>query len=168
MSTDAVVVIGEAVKPHGIRGEIKVRSFMETFEAFGRSSVLIFGDTPYRLLGVRSHKGAALVRLEGIDTPEKARELVGSLVKTAAENLPPTEEDEYYWFELIGMTVLTREGRMLGTVTRIIETGANDVIQVEGPLGEVLLPMIDDVVLDVDTEKKEMIVDPLDGLVPDG
>jgi len=168
MSIDTLVVIGEAVKPFGIRGEIKIRPFTESFEAFGRSSVLVFGDTPYRLLGVRFHKGAALARLEGVETPEKARELVGSLVKTAAQNLPPTEEDEYYWFELIGMTVLTREGRRLGTVTRIIETGANDVFQVEGPLGEVLIPMIDDVVLDVDTVKKEIIVDPLEGLVPDG
>jgi len=168
MSTDTLVVIGEAVKPFGIRGELKIKPFTESLEAFDKSSVLIVGDTPYRLLGVRFHKGAALALLEGIKTPEKARELVGSLVKTAAENLPAKEEDEYYWFELIGMTVLTKEGRNLGTVTRIIETGANDVLEVEGPLGEVLIPMIDDVVLDVDTQKKEMIVDPLEGLIPDG
>lgn len=168
MSTETLVVIGEAVKPFGIRGEIKIRPFTESFDAFGRSSVLVFGDTPYEVQSVRFHKGAALVCLEGVNTPEKARELVGRLVKTAAENLPPKEEDEYYWFELIGMTVRTRQGRTLGTVTRIIETGANDVLEVEGPLGEVLIPVIDDVVLDVDIGKKEIIVDPLEGLIPDG
>ncbi|MCA1960902.1 MAG: ribosome maturation factor RimM [Desulfomonile sp.] len=168
MSADTLVVIGEAVKAFGIRGELKIKPFTESFEAFDKSSVLVVGDTPYRLLSVRFHKGAALALLEGVDTPEKARELVGSLVKTASENLPDKEENEYYWFELIGMTVVTNDGRSLGKVTRIIETGANDVLEVEGPFGDVLIPMIDDVVLDVDTEKKKMIVDPLEGLIPDG
>jgi 16S rRNA processing protein RimM len=168
MSADQLVVIGEAVRPFGIRGEVKIRPFTASLEAFEKSSVLVFDETPYRLLRVRFHKGAALASLEGIDTPEKAGELVGCLVKTDIENLPPKEEDEYYWSELIGMKVLTDDGRDLGLITNIIETGANDVLQVEGAYGEVLIPMIDGVVLDVDTKDGKMIVDPLEGLIPDG
>ncbi|MEJ2717240.1 MAG: ribosome maturation factor RimM [Deltaproteobacteria bacterium] len=167
MSRNKLVVIGQAVKPFGIRGEIKIKPYTESFEAFKRSPVLVFDETPYTVLKIRIHKGAALASLQGIDSPEKAKELAGSLVKTNAENLPPKQEDEYYWHELIGMSVYTLEGRSLGELTQIIETGAHDVLQVEGAYGEILLPMIDEVVVEVDIETNKMIVDPLDGLVPD-
>jgi 16S rRNA processing protein RimM len=167
MRSKRLVVIGEAVKPFGIRGELKVHPFTESFEAFERSSTLVLGNVPYRVQSFRKHKGAALISFEGIDTPEKARELVGSLVQTAPENLPPKEDDEYYWFELIGMKVRTVDGRDLGTVADLMRTGAHDVLQVEGDYGEVLLPMIEQVVLEVDTEKGEVLVDPLEGLIPD-
>lgn len=162
-----LIVIGQSLKPFGIRGEIKIRPCTESLEAFDRSSVLVFGHTPYKVRSLRPHGGAVLAALEGIDTPEQARQLCGSLVKTDEENLPPKEEDEYYWFELIGMKVYTTKGRDLGKITRITPTGANDVLHVEGTSGEVLLPMIDGVVVQVDTEKGEMIVDPLEGLLPD-
>ena len=168
MSSSRFVVIGQAVKSFGIKGEVKIRPFTESLEPFKRSSVLVFDETAYKVLRIRSHKGAALATLEGIQTPEKARELAGSIVKTDVSNLPPTDADEYYWFELIGMEVWATDGRCLGEITRIIETGANDVLQVEGDYGEILLPMIDQVVVEVDTQKGKMTVDPLDGLIPDG
>jgi len=167
MLQESFVVIGQALKPFGIRGEIKIKVFTESLEAFENSSVLIFGETPHRVVSVRPHKGSALVALEGVDTPEQALELSGCLVKTEYRNLPGKEEDEYYWFELIGMKVSTVDGRDLGEITQITATGANDVIHVEGTYGEVLLPMIEDVVLEVDIEKKEMVVDPLEGLIVD-
>ena len=167
MSQKKFVVIGQALKPFGIRGEIKVKVFTESLEAFENSSVLIFGETPHKVESIRSHKGWVLVALEGVQTPDQAGEFSGSLIKTEQENLPGKEEDEYYWFELIGMKVSTVDGRDLGEITRITATGANDVIHVEGTYGEVLLPMIEDVVLEVDVEQKKMVVDPLEGLIAD-
>lgn len=168
MTSQRLVVIGRALGPFGIRGELKVKPFTESAEAFHRSSDLIFDDLPYKVKTLRVHKGNVLVSLEGLDTPEKVSKLSGALVKTSAENLPPKDDDEYYWFELIGMHVTTVDGRDLGKITRITPTGANDVLHVEGQYGEVLLPMIDDVVLEVDTEQGHMRVDPLEGLIPDG
>ena len=167
MSKRSFVVIGQALKPFGIKGEIKIKVFTESLEAFENSSVLIFGQTPYRVRSLRAHKGCALVGLEGVETPEQANRISGSLVKTEYKNLPNKEEDEYYWFELIGMRVSTVDGRDLGEITQITATGANDVIHVQGTYGEVLLPMIEDVVLEVDIEKKKMVVDPLEGLIAD-
>ena len=160
-------MIGRIGRPFGIRGEVRISPFTETIEAFERSCVLILEETPYNVLRIRGQKSAMIVALEGIDTPEQARELTGCLVKTYEENLPPKEEDEYYWFELIGMKVSTVDGRDLGRISTIIATGANDVLHVDGDYGEVLLPMIEDVVIEVDTDVKEMIVDPLEGLIPD-
>jgi len=167
MSRGELVVIGQAVKAFGIKGEVKIRPFTESTEVFEKAETLFFGANLYKVLKVRIHKGAILATLEGIDSPEAAREIVGSFVKTDPGNMPSPEEDEYYWFELIGMNVVTIDGRDIGKIVQVIRTGANDVLQVEGPFGEVLLPMIDDVVISVDTDKAEMIVDPLDGLVPD-
>lgn len=168
MSRDRLVVIGQALKPFGIRGQVKIRPFTESFEPFVRSAELVFDDTSYRVLDIRFHKGTALAALEGIDSPEKARELCGSLVRTDKANLPPVEEDEYYWNEILGMEVATVDGKALGRVTHIIRTGANDVLQVEGAYGEVLLPMIDEVIVEVDLQERKIVADPLDGLIPDG
>jgi 16S rRNA processing protein RimM len=167
MSRNRLIVIGKVVKAFGIRGEIKISPFTESFESFERSGVLVLDESPYTVRSVRIHKRAVLATLEGVDTPEKADKLVGSLVKTDEQNLPPKEDDEYYWFELIGMKVSTVDGRYLGEITQITPTGANDVLHVEGAYGEVLLPMVDDIVVTVDLQNNEMTVDPLEGLIPD-
>ncbi len=168
MSDSKLIAIGRAVKPFGIKGEVKISPFTESFEAFKNSAVLVFGESPLKVSRIRIHKGAVLAFLEGVDTPEQAKQLSGRLVKTEERNLPPKEEDEYYWFELIGMRVSTVDGKDLGEITQITPTGANDVLHVAGPRGEILLPMIDQVVVNVDTEGNFMVVDPLEGLIPDG
>lgn len=160
-------MIGEALKPFGIKGELKIKSFTESPGVFTNSSVLFFDETPYRVLRVRHDRSAVFVLLEGIDSPEMARTLAGSMVKTDRENLPAKEEDEYYWFELIGMSVTTKDKRNLGTVSAITPTGANDVLHVTGEYGDILLPFIDDVVLEIDLTNNRMVVDPLEGLIPD-
>jgi 16S rRNA processing protein RimM len=167
MSQSRLIVIGEALKPFGIKGEIKVKPFTVSPDAFTNSPVLIFDETPYRVLRIRHDHSAIFVLLEGINTPEQARELAGSMVKTDREHLPPKEEDEYYWFELIGMSVTTTDDRDLGQVTAITPTGANDVLHVNGEYGDILLPLIEDVVLEIDLENNRMVVDPLEGLIPD-
>ncbi|MEW6349195.1 MAG: ribosome maturation factor RimM [Thermodesulfobacteriota bacterium] len=167
MKPKTTVVIGQAGQPFGIKGEIKIRPYTESVEAFERSRVLYFDETPYEVLRIRVHKGAVLASLKGVDSPEQAKTLRGCQVRTDPENLPPKGDDEYYWHELIGMRVFTTDGRDLGVVAGLIPTGAHDVLSVQGPFGEVLLPMIEDVLKEVHTERGEMIVDPLEGLIPD-
>jgi 16S rRNA processing protein RimM len=167
MSGEKLIVIGQVGRPFGIKGEIRITSYAESFEVFQRSQVLVLDETPYTVLSIRSHQGAVLALLEGIETPEAGKTLAGRLVKTDVDNLPPKDEGEYYWFELIGMRVSTVQGRDLGQIARITPTGASDVLHVEGPLGEVLLPMTEEVVVNVDTESNLMVVDPLEGLIPD-
>jgi 16S rRNA processing protein RimM len=162
-----LIVIGRVSKPFGVKGEISIVTFTESFEAFENSEFLVFGDDTKKVRGLRIHKGQALAWLEGVNSPEESKELVGRLVKTDERNLPAKEEDEYYWFELLGMKVFAVDGRDLGEIVAITPTGANDVLHVQGEYGEALLPMIEDVVLEVNTETNIMIVDPLEGLIPD-
>lgn len=168
MASVTLVAIGKVLKPFGVRGELKVQPFTGSVEVFELSPALVVGHRLYVTRGSRIHKGAVLLSLEGVDTPERARELAGCLVKTEEQNLPAKEEDEYYWHELVGLTVLALDGRELGKITGLIETGANDVLEIHGEYGEILLPYTDEVIVEVDLDKGSVLVDPLDGLVPDG
>ncbi|HMK36599.1 MAG TPA: ribosome maturation factor RimM [Desulfomonilaceae bacterium] len=165
--SNKLVVIGRAAKPFGIKGEVSIAPFTTSFEPFRNSRFLVFDEASKKVRGIRIHRGRVLVSVEGIDSPEEAKTLIGRLVKTDERNLPPKEEDEYYWFELIGMEVSTVDGRDLGTISAITPTGANEVLHVEGKFGEILLPFSEDVVVEVDTERNRMKVDPLEGLIPD-
>jgi 16S rRNA processing protein RimM len=87
------------------------------------------------------------------------------LVQIPVEEAVPLEKGEYYFFQLVGVRVETEGGEWLGQIVDVIETGANDVYVVHGPRGEVLLPAIDDVILDLDLESKQMVVHLIPGLL---
>jgi 16S rRNA processing protein RimM len=81
------------------------------------------------------------------------------------DQLPETDEGEYYWVDLIGLRVVTDDGAELGTLREIIETGSNDVYVVQGREKEYLIPALADVVSSIDLEAGTMTVTPLDGLL---
>lgn len=166
MSDDGLIVIGRLQKPFGIRGEIRVQAYTETFEAFEKSEWLQIKEKRMVIKQIRIHKGSVLVLFDGINTPEQASGLSGHLVQTLAQNLPAKDEDEYYYFELIGLDVFTESGRHLGKITEVMATGANDVFVVNGDSGEILIPFIDEVVTDIDLAAKKVQVNPMEGLIP--
>lgn len=161
------MVIGKVSNAFGTKGEIKVRPFTESLEIFRRSVDLFLGDFPFRVLNIRPYRSDVLVTLDGIHSRETAMGFAGMQVSTCTKHFPEKAENEYYWFELKGLKVVTIAGRDLGTVRNIIPTGAHDVLEIEGPAGEVLLPWIDQVVAQVDMNSGVIIVDPLEGLIPD-
>lgn len=103
--------------------------------------------------------------LEGVESREEAQELAGGLVQVGAGEVEPLPEGRYYRFQLIGLQVWTVEGRHLGRIGEVLETGANDVLVVTGEDGrEVLLPATREVVRRVDLERGRMEVFLLPGL----
>jgi 16S rRNA processing protein RimM len=119
----------------------------------------------YLVEKLRRHRGALLLKLGGCDDRNAADELRGMLVQIPIEAAAPLEEGEYYHFQLIGVRVETEGGEWLGQVVEVLATGANDVYVVRGPWGEVLLPAVDDVVLELDLELKRMVVHLLPGML---
>jgi 16S rRNA processing protein RimM len=93
--------------------------------------------------------------------------LNGLLVKTSARFFKPKEEDEYYWFELIGLSVFNLHGERLGNVESLIRTSAHDILQVQTEKSELLIPMVDKIIQTIDLEKAHIVVDLLSGMVPD-
>ncbi len=116
---------------------------------------------PVRLRSVRPHDKALLVSLAGIESPEEAGRFRNALVFVQSADLPPLPEGEYYHHELIGMVVKNEAGQVLGELVHVLETGANDVYEIKTPEGsELLIPAVDEVILDVDPGRRMMTVRP--------
>lgn len=99
------------------------------------------------------------VKFEGINNRDHAFLLRGYTVEIARSEFAPTEENEFYWADLVGMTVINREGLTLGTVKNLLETGANDVLVVHGEYGQKLIPFVSQYVGHVDAGKQTITVD---------
>lgn len=118
------------------------------------------------MISARVHEQSAIVQLDGVDSVEAAAALRGQLLHVPAEAAARPRRGEHFWHEIEGLRVETEQGRDLGTVREILRTGANDVYVLEGPLGEVLIPAIADVVRKVDVAGGRIVVRPLPGLLP--
>ncbi|HDN79898.1 MAG: 16S rRNA processing protein RimM [Chloroflexi bacterium] len=162
------ISIGRVVAPWGDRGEVKVKVLTDFPERFALLEKVYIGKTarPFQVKGFRFHKGFAILQLEGFHTRSQAEALRGQFIQIPIEEVMPLEEGEYYEFEIIGLEVRTEEGKFLGKVKEIIYTGANDVYVVEGPEGEVLIPAIEDVILDINLAEGRMTVRLMEGLLP--
>lgn len=172
--TPAYLLIGEVLRPHGVRGELRMKIRTDFPERIGELEQVYLGRTPdgakvksHTVTHLRLHQGYGLLKLEGVDDRDQADALRGLLVMVPLEEAVPLEEGEFYLYQLIGISVQTDDGVMLGTLVDVLETGANDVFVVNSPTyGEVLIPDIDETILDIDIEARLMTVHLLDGLLP--
>ncbi|HVX30213.1 MAG TPA: ribosome maturation factor RimM [Nitrolancea sp.] len=158
------LAIGVIVAPHGTRGEVRMQIWTHFPEHLVDLRSVYLGDEerPRRLRHVGASRGHATLSIQGVSDRSAAEELRGTVVRIAREQAVPLDEDEFYHFELIGLKVETEAGEPLGTVTEIIETGANDVYVVKDAEGnEVLIPALKEVVPVIDLDAGKMIVRPL-------
>ncbi|MBI5491454.1 MAG: 16S rRNA processing protein RimM [Deltaproteobacteria bacterium] len=166
-SNRETVPVGKVVGVHGIKGEIKVLPYggldfeWKTVYLKGKGS----GST-CRVKRARAHKGAIIIELEGLQTRNDAERLVGLEVEVDRGSLPELPEGEYYYFQLMGMEVVADDGRALGKITNIFSTGSNDVLQAEGPFGEVLIPALEDTIVKVDISNGRLVIHMMEGLLP--
>jgi 16S rRNA processing protein RimM len=165
-----LITIGKARKTHGVKGELRIEPLTDHPDRFsGLRRVYL---TPPRgesrqcaVRSVRYMDGAPLVLLEGYDTPEKARELNGWLVQVPEEEAVPLPDGQYYWFELIGLEVVSESGEKLGTIVDIFETGSNDVYVMKAGKKEIYLPATREVIKQVDRATKRMVIHVMEGLL---
>jgi 16S rRNA processing protein RimM len=107
----------------------------------------------------------ALVSFCGINDPETALKYRGAILGTGKSLLPVLQEEEYFYEQLIGLTVYTTEGSVIGQLSEIFETGSNDVYVVKGPDREYLIPSIRDVIKKISLEEGKIIIHTLEGLL---
>jgi len=162
------LAVGRVLRPHGIHGELRVEVLTDFPEHLADLRTVYVGQRhrPYQITGMRLHRDVMLLTLEGCADRNAAEMLRGQLVEVALDDAIPLEEDEYYHFQVVGMQVETDAGELLGEIVDIFEApGANDVLIVHGPRGEILLPVITDVVLDINFETQRVLVHLLPGLL---
>ena len=164
------VVLGRVSGTHGIRGELKVHSFSDDAETLQRATTVVLrlpgtaGET-FAVTKVRSGGKKVLLTLQGFDSINQVEHLVGREVCVTREQLPPLDDGEYYWHDLLGMAVVTTAGESLGVVKDIFATGSNDVYVVRQGRREYMIPALDDVVVQIDLAQRVMTISPFDGLL---
>ena len=160
----ARLIVGTILAPHGLRGEFKLRLQTDDPEHLLTLKRLYLGDepSPRTVLSGRMHQGNALLRLQGISSPETVERLRGTPLSIRASDARPLAENEYFLFQIIGLDAFTEAGERLGKVTDLMETGANDVLVITPDEGaDILLPSHPDVVLSVDPAAGKVVVRPL-------
>ncbi len=162
--TESFVEIGNVVRPWGVHGDFLVKTFADPSQHLGLKSVFIEGVERY-IQRARLHSGGLLVKLRGIDTPEDAADLRGAPLQLPESLFAAPPQDTYYHFQLLGLRVRTTSGNEVGILAEILENPANDVYVVRGPMGEVLVPAISDVVKNVDLQQRVVTIEAIPGLL---
>jgi 16S rRNA processing protein RimM len=167
------VSIGRISRTHGVRGALKVVPYGETLGEQSAGEKLFLNPDAK---GVRPELTLAALRPQGkfwvvqfheLSDMDAAQRVVGEELFVPEDRLSPTEEGEYYHFQLLGLSVVTVGGRYLGILERIMETGANDVYVVNCEGKELLVPAVEGIICEVDLALGKMVIDPPEGLMDD-
>ena len=162
--------IGVISSTHGIPGEVKVYPTTDDPERFLElDEVILDTGREHKILeieGVKFFKNQVILKFKGYDNINDIEKYLKKDLLVDREHAVELGENENFIADLIDMEVVTDEGKVLGTLTDVIETGANDVYAVKTPEGkEILLPAIRDCILDVDVDEKRMTVHVMEGLL---
>ena len=164
-SSGETLAVGRIVRPHGVRGGLLLEPYSELVSALAPGVRVFVGEGREvgTVIGLRKHGRRLLLELEGCTSLEAAEHWRSAEVRVAVEQAPALPPGTYFHWQILGLTVLTEEGQVLGQVAEILTTGANDVYLVRGER-EILLPATQEVVLQVDPAEGRMIVHLLPGL----
>ena len=154
--------IGQIVNTFGIKGELKVSPFTDDVKRYNDLKKVYVKTKKesklYKVENVKYHKNMVLLKLENIDKIEDAEMLRNAFLEVDREDAVPLEEGTYFIADLIGLEVYTEEGKLLGKVEDIYNTGANDIYVVKDELGkQILLPGTKEVIKEVNLEEKIIV-----------
>lgn len=153
------LIIAEVLKPQGIRGELKIKTFTDYPEDVKAFKTVYIDDVAYKILSFRvGNDGAAYVGLRGVPDRNAAELMRGKKLEGEREDGPELEEGQYYVVDIIGLSCETEEGEVLGKVTQISNL-ASDVYTIEKAGKRILFPAVKGVVKQVDLQNKKLIVD---------
>ena len=153
------VLLGKVAGVHGLKGWLKLKSYTQPREGiFDYQPLIIGGQTVESFAGKTQGKGL-LLHIEGRDDRNSVEPLLGAPVEVERDQMPELGGDQYYWSDLEGLQVVSREGHDFGRVAQLMSTGANDVLVVRGSK-ETLIPFVQGVyVLEVDQDAGRILVD---------
>lgn len=151
--------------PWGLRGEIKVEVLSDYPQRFVPKARVLVKGVPLEIERSRAGAAALVLKLASIDSREQAEGLRDQLLEVPASELMPLQPGEYFVHQVLGLQVVTTEGRDLGQVTEVLRTGSNDVYLVRQGSQEFLIPAIADVVQQIDLDARQMVIEVVPGLL---
>jgi 16S rRNA processing protein RimM len=176
LAPDRLIPLGIFGAPHGVRGELRVKSYTGDPKALGAYGALTdgTGKSVYKLTALRALKDDMLVvKLAGTDSREVAARLTGAELFARRGQLPPPSDDEFYHDDLVGLEAVTREGDRLGGVVALRNFGAGDILEIAPASGveTLLLPFTKAVAVEIDFERGRIVIVPpeeIDGEMREG
>lgn len=160
--------IGKAVKPHALRGDLKIYAYTDYPERFEEVKYLLLENdsNPYEIESVKYHKNMPIIKIKGIDRIEDAEKFVGKTFYIDEANTRELEEDEYMIADLVGLDAQTTEGQSLGKVTDVLQYTANDIYVIKSEDGkEYLVPALKEFVPEINIKENKMVINPVKGLL---
>ena len=152
------IKIGKIVNTFGIKGELKVYPYVDYIDELSK---IYIDNKEYTLSKSRNQKNVVIIKIKGLDDINLVEDFKNKEIEIDRVDLPKLKEGEYYLEDLIGLDVYTDEGKLLGKLDDIFNTGANDIYQVNN----ILLPAIPDVIKKIDIENQKIIVHIIKGLI---
>lgn len=170
INNDELVPVGKITGTHGVRGLLKVFSYSGNIKSLQAAEAVLLKNkegilSTHIITRVSAHSSGFILGLAGCSDMNQAQTFAGFELCLKRNQLPPTDDDEYYWCDLLGLTVCTDQGLELGTIVDIFETGSSDIYVVRNSDKEYLIPAIADVISTIDLPGKKMIITPLEGLL---
>lgn len=163
-----MIKTAKIINTRGLKGECKLYSYTDDPEHRFEPGRILYLDQdrskPLEIVKSSMSKGLVFAFFKGIDTVEKAEALKGKDLYIAREDLPETDEDEFYYHELAGCQVYNEANEDLGKVTDILETGPNLVLRVSDKNGNFLVPFVDQFIVSVDKKDKVIVIREMEGL----
>ena len=160
------ICVAQIGGPHGIRGEVKLKSFTADPLAVKDYGPLTSedGSTQFEIETVRPAKSHLVARFRGVDDRNAAERLTNLKLFVPRDRLPPPAADEFYHVDLIGLSAVTSDGAEVGTVVAIHDFGAGDILELRPPAGgaSLLLPFTDTFVPSVDIAGGRIVVAPME------
>ena len=161
--------VGKIINTHGLRGDVKVMPWTDTPDVFEDFETLYIKKgkemLPVTVATVKYQKNNLIVKFKEYNDINEVEVLKNSVLYADRADLGELPEGVYYIADLIGMTVKKENGDVVGTVDDVLQTGANDIYSVKrNGMKDLLIPVIDEVVLSVDTDSREITVRLLEGL----
>jgi len=159
------IPIARVLAPWGLRGEVKVESMTDFSDRFACGETVYLRESPVTIESSRSHAKLFVLKIAMIDSRDEAEAIRGLFLEIPSDQIHPLPEGQHYRFQMMGLKVLSIEGKPLGRVSDIIQTGSNDVYEISSDSGKFLIPATDEVIKSIDIDKGCMVIELLKGLI---
>ena len=155
-----VLRVGKIVNTHGLKGEVKVIPLTDDPKRYNELDFVLIDGIERKIQGCKYQKDRVIVKIEGIKTIEEAEKYKNKYMEIPREYAVPLEEDTYYIADIIGCTVYDTNGKDLGQIYDVIQTKNNDVYWIRKPK-ELLIPVLLEIVTDIDIENRKITIKPV-------
>jgi 16S rRNA processing protein RimM len=164
-----LVLVGKVIRPHGLKGLVTIESYAESKETFLNAGEVFLAGTSgetekHGVISVTPGKKFFLLKLKGVDSREQAEAYRGGNIHIQRRRLS-RQSDEYFWFELIGLSVYLDTGRRVGTVRHILQASGHDIYVVHEGEKEILIPAVREVIKEVDLDNKKIVITGMEDLL---